>query len=148
MKWKFVMILALCLWAAQLCACADVTEKQSVLCISIEQRESFGESGSLNIRTTTLSSDGRFSTGVSSGQLPDNAFEKLAKMACKADFIKVPDYIDTEVLDGHFTYIKIEFDDGYILRKGGLIAEEYGPKAFRNLYEAINEAVQAGELDP
>ena len=148
MKHKPIMILALCICAAQLCACANVTEKQNVLCISVEQKDSFGENGALNIRTTTLSSDGRFSTGISSGQLQDGAFEKLAKMACKEDFIKVPDAIDTGIMDGHFTHIKIEFDDGSVLRKGGLIAEEFGPKAFRGLYEAINKAVQAGALDP
>ena len=147
MKRKFVMILALCIFAVQLCACADVTEKRNVVSISIEQKSSFGVGGGMNVRTTTLSSDGRFSTGFSSGQLKGSAFKKLGNMACRKDFLEVPDVIDTGVLDGHFTYIKIEFEDGTILVKGGLIAEEFGPKAFQDLYKAINKAVNAGKLD-
>ena len=144
MKRKLVMILTMCILVSQLCACSDVTEKRNVVSISIEQKDSFGESGKLNTRITMLSSDGQFSTGVSSGQLPDGAYNKLARMACEKVFIEVPDVIDTGVLDGHFAYIKIEFEDGSILSKGGLIAEEFGPKAFRDLYEAINKAVKAG----
>ena len=142
-----ILVLLVCV-VAQLSACADVTEKRGVLSISIERKAGFGANGASDARTTTLSSDGRFSTGSSSGQLQDRAFEKLAKMACKEDFFKVPDPMDTGVLDGHSTYINIEFDDGSIMRKGGLVAEEFGPKAFRSLYKAINKAVQAGELDP
>ena len=148
MKRKLAMILAICVLVAQLCACADVTEKRNVVSISIEQKSSFGVGGGMNVRATTLSSDGRFSTGFSSGQLKGSAFKKLGNMACRKDFLEVPDVIDTGVLDGHFTYIKIEFDDATILVKGGLVAEEFGPKAFRDLYKSINKAVQVGKLDP
>ena len=147
MKWKPFTMLVLCLCVAQLCACADVAETRNVLAITIEQKDSFGENGEYNVRTTMLSSDGQFSAGSDSGQLKEGAFEKLAQMACKKAYMDVPDAIDTGIMDGHFTHISIALDDGTILRKGGLVAEEFGPKAFRDLYEAIHKAVQAGEVD-
>ena len=148
MKWKRLLILVLCLLVVQLSANAETIENANVPRISIEKKDSYGVNGEMNVRVISLSSDGRFSTGIESGQLPNGAYENLVQLACSEAFLEVPDAIDTGVMDGHFTHIKLEWEDGTVLRKGGLVAEEYGPDAFRDLYEAIVQAVEAGELDP
>ncbi len=50
---------------------------------------------------------------------------------------KMQESIDTNVLDGHKTSIGIELRNGDAVRTGGLVAEEYGPAAFRRAYKAI-----------
>lgn len=53
--------------------------------------------------------------------------------------LMLPENLETDVLDGHYTYITLELASGYSARSGGLVAEEYGPKGFQTVYRAIEE---------
>lgn len=59
-----------------------------------------------------------------------------------ANLTALPESIETGVLDGHFTQISLRMSDGSSLRTGGLVAEEYGPEAFRAVYAAIEQACE------
>ena len=137
MKRHLLLILLLGVFAAQCFAYA--TDRPTPLRISIEQKDSFGIEGEMSLRVTTLTSD---------DLPPGDTFESLGRMACADAFVEVPDAIDTGIMDGHFTHIVIEWADGTTVRKGGLIAEEFGPPAFRELYAAILRAVPSGESAP
>ena len=52
-------------------------------------------------------------------------------------FFDLPEYLDTGVMDGHFTWITICFKNGQSKRVGGLVAEEFGPEDFIAIYDAV-----------
>ena len=56
-------------------------------------------------------------------------------------FFDMPEYLDTGVMDGHFTWIMVHFKNGVVKRVGGLVAEEFGPDGFIAIYDAVVEAL-------
>ena len=162
---RMPLLLLLCVIAGLLLVPAHAQVEGEVLRIAIESQASFGVIDEMTRKVIAVTSDGQFSIQVhplrGGEELPDGApghtlatgrlkagdFESLAQMAAGNAFGDLPDRIDTGIMDGDFTHIKVEMDSG-TLRKGGLLAGEYGPQAFRDLYEAILQAVAGGVEDP
>ena len=69
--------------------------------------------------------------------------EKLTSLLCERNFHSMPEYLETGVLDGHFTWIIVKFVNGESKRVGGLVAEEFGPEGFIAIYNAL---IQAEEI--
>ena len=55
-------------------------------------------------------------------------------------FFDMPEYIDTGVMDGRFTWITVNLRNGESKRVGGLEAEEFGPEDFIMIYDAVINA--------
>ena len=167
MKKNHLWLLLLCLLPMLLLSCARADEQQTVQRIVLEKKPSFGVIDEMSCTVISLTPNDRFivqllplsqqeaspdqpssgyANSVSSGKLKSGAFEQLAQLATLGTFTSLPNYIDTGVLDGHFTHIIAETDSEAV-RKGGLVAEEYGPEAFRRLYDAIMKAIAEGTVD-
>lgn len=71
------------------------------------------------------------------------ALAALATTLARCGFYALPDYIETDVLDGHMTTIAVRGRDGQVFVSRGLVAETAGPAAFAGAYEAIG-ALRAG----
>jgi len=56
-------------------------------------------------------------------------------------FFDMPEYLETGVLDGHFTWITVHFNNGESKRVGGLVAEEFGSEDFVAIYDAVVSAL-------
>jgi len=50
-------------------------------------------------------------------------------------FFDVPEYLDTGVMDGHYTWITVRFKNGESKRVGGLAAEEFNSVDFIAIYQ-------------
>lgn len=70
---------------------------------------------------------------------PDDA---LITLLYAQGFFDMPEYLDTGVMDGHFTWITVYALNGESKRVGGLVAEEFGPEGFIVIYEAVVRAMQ------
>lgn len=58
------------------------------------------------------------------------------------DFFSMPEYLETDVMDGSFTWVTINMKNGESKRTGGLLAEEFGPDRFVAICEAISRVLQ------
>jgi len=56
-------------------------------------------------------------------------------------FFGMPEYLETGVMDGHFTWITVHLKNGESKRVGGLVAEKYGPEGFITIYDVIVRAL-------
>ncbi len=70
--------------------------------------------------------------------------DTLIALLYEYDFFGMPEYFETDVMDGHFTWITVFLRNGESKRVGGLVAEVYGPEEFIALYEALDRAM--GEM--
>ena len=52
----------------------------------------------------------------------------------------MPEYIETGVMDGYFTWITVNYSDGESKRVAGLVAEKFGPEDFIIIYDALMKA--------
>lgn len=68
-----------------------------------------------------------------------DALAALADMLAQSGFYSLPDYIETDVLDGHMTSITVRDKDGQTFTSSGLVAETNGPAAFGAVYAAIGK---------
>jgi len=57
------------------------------------------------------------------------------------DFFGMPEYFETDVLDGDFTWITVNLRGGESKRAGGLLAEEYGPEGFIAICNATDQVM-------
>ena len=153
MKGKLSVLFIVCLITMSLFThVAHAAQGSHIVRIAIEKKDSFGMDGNYNLRSFELLADGSLACPDGTGTLHKNIFESLSQMVKADGFQSVPNNIETGVMDGHFTHIIIESDDGTIVRKGGLVAEAYGPQAFCDVYNAIMHAIEdvyeAGEIRP
>lgn len=65
----------------------------------------------------------------------------LVALLYEHGFFDMPEYLETGVLDGDFTWIVVHFKNGETRRVGGLMAKAYGPEAFIALYDAVSRAI-------
>ncbi|MDR3051648.1 MAG: hypothetical protein LBU67_07990 [Oscillospiraceae bacterium] len=68
--------------------------------------------------------------------------DTLVASLYEQDFFNMPEYLETGVMDGDFTWITVNMKNGESKRAGGLVAKEYGPKGFIALCDAINQVLQ------
>jgi len=76
---------------------------------------------------------------------PDAA---LTSLLHEHNFFGMPEYLETGVLDGHFTWITVNMRGGEVKRVGGLVAEAFGPEDFIVLYDALMEAKESHAKRP
>ena len=65
----------------------------------------------------------------------------LASSLFKHGFFDMPEYLETGIMDGDFTWITVTLRSGESKRVGGLLAEEYGPEDFIAIYNAIDQVM-------
>ena len=58
------------------------------------------------------------------------------------DFLSMPEYIDTGVLDGHFTRITLNWRNGESVSVYGIEAEEFGPEGFIAICDSIGQILE------
>ena len=71
--------------------------------------------------------------------------EDLAALALalgQHGFFDMDDYLETGVMDGHFTWVTVNLQNGETTTVGGLVAEKYGPEGFVAICDAIDRTVQ------
>ena len=82
------------------------------------------------------------------GSVAEEDVGRITAALNENDFFSLPESLDTGVLDGHFTWITIQMTDGSTFKTGGLVAEEYGPQSFINVYQVIEGILDAVEVTP
>ena len=65
----------------------------------------------------------------------------LVSLLYEHDFFNMPEYLETGILDGDFTWITVTVRSGESKRVGGLLATEYGPEDFIAICNAIDQAL-------
>ena len=95
-----------------------------IITITLTLSPSFGVEGEMNDTVRNLDPDA-----------------ELIALLYEHSFFDMPEYLDTGVMDGHFTWITAHFKNGESKRVGGLVAEEFGPEEFIAIYDAVNEAL-------
>lgn len=132
--------------------------------ITMEKFDSFGDSSELTIKETSLYSDGVITVRelkaydengesyppkanpvleMSAGRVSEEELIEIAKLL--KNFGSAPERIETGVMDGHFTFVEVETAEG-ALRKGGLIAEQYGPKGFTGICDVLKTLSENTDL--
>ena len=66
--------------------------------------------------------------------------DALTSLLNERGFFTMPEYLDTGVMDGDYTWITVNFKNGESKRVGGLEAEKDGPEDFIIIYEAVISA--------
>ncbi len=121
----WLVLLVVLLMPLSTCA-QEEGEVGEIECISLSINPSFGTPEDMQDNTRTL--------------VPD---DQLVALLYAQDFFGLPEYLETDVMDGHFTWITVTFSNGETKRVGGLVAEEYGPEAFIIVYDAVKAALDA-----
>ena len=58
------------------------------------------------------------------------------------DFFSLPEYLETDVMDGDFTWVTVNLKNGESKRVGGLLADGFGPDHFIAICDAISRVLQ------
>ena len=69
-------------------------------------------------------------------------YNTLLLLLNSVDFLSMPEYIETHVLDGHFTSITINWRDGGSKSVGGIEAEDFGTEDFIALCDSIGQIIE------
>ena len=75
-------------------------------------------------------------------------FSALLLVLNSVDLLSMPEYIDTGVLDGHFTRITVNWRNGDSMSVYGINAEEFGPEGFIAICDSIGQILENSYIYP
>jgi hypothetical protein len=67
---------------------------------------------------------------------------ELVSALCEHEFFNMDKRLETDVMDGYFTWVTVNLQSGESKTVGGLVAEKYGPEGFIAICDAIDQVVQ------
>ncbi len=155
--------------AQQTEASAQQEEGTTITSVTVDRYPSYGDFSEMVLDETTITPDGLVSyaeyqqydadgqeyapgnmpvLGSSTMQINPDGFAAIVNAIESNGFYSLPEYLDTEVMDGDYVYLTVRMDDGTQYRSGGLVADSEGPDAYKNIFRVIQDTLSGAVQNP